>query len=71
MARVTAALVAIAFFVVFPSMVLAKQYVVGDDEGWDGNVDLQAWADCKTFKLGDVLSARTPFLCYGFMNFFL
>ncbi|KAK9910684.1 hypothetical protein M0R45_034636 [Rubus argutus] len=55
MARVTAALVAIAFFVVFPSMVLAKQYVVGDDEGWDGNVDLQAWADCKTFKLGDVL----------------
>lgn len=68
MARVTAALVAIAFFVVFPSMVLAKQYVVGDDEGWDGNVDLQAWADDKTFNLGDVLSARTPFLCYRFMN---
>ncbi|KAM5554974.1 blue copper protein-like [Rosa sericea] len=48
-------LVVIAFFVVFPSMVLAKQYVVGDDEGWDGNVDYQAWADDKTFKLGDVL----------------
>ena len=39
-------------------MVLAKQYVVGDDEGWNGNVDYQAWADDKTFKLGDVLSTR-------------
>lgn len=68
MARITAALVVIAFFVIFPSMVLAKQYVVGDDEGWDGNVDLQAWADGKTFKLGDVLSTRKPFLYYRFMN---
>ncbi|PRQ57710.1 putative cupredoxin [Rosa chinensis] len=56
MARVsTTALVVIAVFVVFPSMVLAKQYIVGDDQGWEGTVDYQAWADGKTFHVGDVL----------------
>lgn len=56
MARVSTALVVVAFFVVFPSMVLATQYVVGDDLGWDGTANYQAWADGYAFHVGDVLS---------------
>ncbi|PRQ57702.1 putative cupredoxin [Rosa chinensis] len=56
MARVTTALVVIAFSVVFPSMVLATEYVVGDDLGWDGTANYQAWADDHAFHVGDVLS---------------
>ncbi|XP_004308430.1 PREDICTED: mavicyanin-like [Fragaria vesca subsp. vesca] len=46
----TTALVVIAVLFVFPSMILAKQYVVGDDLGWDGTADYQAWADGKSFQ---------------------
>ncbi|PRQ57779.1 putative cupredoxin [Rosa chinensis] len=55
MARVSTALVLIAFFVVFPSMVLATQYVVGDDLGWNGDADYEGWVADKTFFVGDVL----------------
>ncbi|CAL9006934.1 unnamed protein product [Prunus brigantina] len=37
------------------SMVLATEYVVGDDEGWNSGVDYYAWLDGKTFYVGDVL----------------
>ncbi|KAK9910685.1 hypothetical protein M0R45_034637 [Rubus argutus] len=55
MARLSTALAVVAFFVVFPSMVLATQYVVGDDLGWDGTANYQAWADGYAFHVGDVL----------------
>ncbi|XP_050387340.1 blue copper protein-like [Argentina anserina] len=45
----------IAVFVVFPSIILAEQYVVGNDLGWDGGPDYQAWADGITFLAGDVI----------------
>ncbi|XP_040362802.1 blue copper protein [Rosa chinensis] len=62
MARVTTALVVIAFSVVFPSMVLATEYVVGDDLGWDGTANYQAWADDHAFHVGDVLSEHNVLL---------
>ncbi|KAL6128854.1 hypothetical protein ACLB2K_072207 [Fragaria x ananassa] len=55
MARVSTALVLIALVVVFPSMVLATQYVVGDGLGWSGDVNYDDWVDGKTFYVGDVL----------------
>ncbi|KAK9910683.1 hypothetical protein M0R45_034635 [Rubus argutus] len=55
MARVSTALVVVAFFVVFPSMVLATEYVVGDSLGWSGDVDYDEWAAGKSFTVGDVL----------------
>ncbi|XP_021826091.1 stellacyanin-like [Prunus avium] len=53
MARATNLLV--IALIVFPSMVLATEYVVGDDEGWNSGVDYYAWLDGKTFYVGDVL----------------
>ncbi|KAI5345349.1 hypothetical protein L3X38_013226 [Prunus dulcis] len=53
MARATD-LLAIAL-IVFPSMVLATEYVVGNDEGWNSGVNYYAWLDGKTFYVGDVL----------------
>ena len=58
----TTALVVIAVLFVFQSMILAKQYVVGDDLGWDGTADYQAWADGKSFQVGDVLCAHFFFV---------
>ena len=56
MARNTSALAVIALFVVvFPSMVLATQYIVGDDQGWDYEVDYYSWMNGKTFHVGDSL----------------
>ncbi|KAK9910682.1 hypothetical protein M0R45_034634 [Rubus argutus] len=56
MARNTSALAVIALFVVvFPSMVLATQYIVGDDQGWDSGVDYYSWMNGKTFHVGDSL----------------
>lgn len=40
--------------IVVPS-VLATEYVVGDDKGWMINVDYQAWAQGKEFRVGDKL----------------
>ncbi|KAF5470190.1 hypothetical protein F2P56_010719 [Juglans regia] len=33
----------------------AKEYVVGDEEGWNSNVDYYAWVEGKTFYVGDTL----------------
>lgn len=33
----------------------AAQYMVGDADGWSYNVDLEAWAESKTFYVGDVI----------------
>ncbi|MCL7026732.1 hypothetical protein MKW94_001397 [Papaver nudicaule] len=34
---------------------LAKEYIVGDAEGWTMNVDYTSWANGKTFAVGDSL----------------
>ena len=34
---------------VLPELVFAKEYVVGDENGWNYEVDYNAWADGKTF----------------------
>lgn len=39
----------------FPSMAMAKVYVVGDDKGWGPGVDYQTWAASKFFSVGDIL----------------
>uniref|UniRef100_A0A7N2LIJ3 Phytocyanin domain-containing protein n=2 Tax=Quercus lobata TaxID=97700 RepID=A0A7N2LIJ3_QUELO len=40
---------------VLPELVFAKEYVVGDENGWNYEVDYYAWADGKTFYVGDLL----------------
>lgn len=63
MAQNTSALALIALFVVvFPCMVLATQYIVGDDQGWTSDVDYYSWMDGKTFHVGDSLGAFLNFL---------
>uniref|UniRef100_A0A2N9HWH2 Phytocyanin domain-containing protein n=1 Tax=Fagus sylvatica TaxID=28930 RepID=A0A2N9HWH2_FAGSY len=42
-------------FLVLPALVFAKEYVVGAEAGRDSEVDYYAWADGKTFYVGDVL----------------
>ncbi|XP_061995917.1 uncharacterized protein LOC133713903 isoform X2 [Rosa rugosa] len=78
MARRSAGLVLIAFFV-FPSMVLGfTEFVVGGNDGWKaGVVDYSAWASGYTFSAGDVLDAGNYyFFCdehceYGEMKFMI
>ena len=40
---------------VLPELVFAKEYVVGDENDWNYEVDYYAWADGKTFYAGDLL----------------
>ena len=49
------ALVVIAVLLVFPSRILAGEYVVGEDLVWDGAADYQAWADSIIWQLNDAL----------------
>ncbi|XP_057251862.1 stellacyanin-like [Beta vulgaris subsp. vulgaris] len=35
-----------------------KVYIVGDDQGWNPNVDYKAWACGKTFYQGDILEFK-------------
>lgn len=42
-------------FAIFPITALAKEYIVGDADGWNSEVDYYAWLDGKTFYVGDVL----------------
>ncbi|KAK4261145.1 hypothetical protein QN277_004187 [Acacia crassicarpa] len=45
--------------VLSPSIAMAnKVYVVGDEQGWRGGVDYQAWAANKIFFVGDILVFR-------------
>lgn len=34
-------------------------YKVGDDDGWDEDVDYNTWASGKDFKVGDTLGYMT------------
>lgn len=38
-----------------PAITMATEYWVGGDKGWTLDVDYQAWAKDKTFKVGDTL----------------
>jgi hypothetical protein len=42
-------------------MVVAKDFVVGDEKGWRLGVDYQSWAANKVFHVGDTLSKLIPF----------
>ncbi|CAL9006933.1 unnamed protein product [Prunus brigantina] len=46
-------------FAIFPITALAKEYIVGDADGWNSEVDYYAWLDGKTFYVGDVLDVNS------------
>ncbi|BBH03244.1 uclacyanin 1 [Prunus dulcis] len=50
----------LATLAVFAPSVLATDYVVGDDKGWTINFDYQAWAQGKSFYVGDNLVFNYP-----------
>lgn len=41
---------------------LAVDYVVGDDAGWNLNVNYTAWAQGKVFYVGDTIGTYTKWL---------
>ena len=41
--------------VVLPTVAMAAEFTVGDDQGWTKGFDYQAWAKGKTFLVGDTL----------------
>ncbi|OWM88846.1 mavicyanin-like [Punica granatum] len=43
------------FTLLLPSIALATQHIVGDEQGWTTNFDYQAWAASKVFRVGDSL----------------
>ncbi|XP_031393887.1 mavicyanin-like [Punica granatum] len=43
------------FALLLPSIALATQHIVGDEQGWTTNFDYQAWAASKVFRVGDSL----------------
>lgn len=45
-----------------------KVYIVGDDQGWNPNVDYKAWACGKTFYQGDILG-KSSFFFHFFLIF--
>lgn len=50
---------ALAIAAAFATSTMAKDIVVGDDDGWRLNFDYQAWAQKKEFNVGDKLSKLT------------
>lgn len=44
-----------AVLILLPAITMAKDIIVGDDNGWKLNFDYQAWAKDKVFKVGDTL----------------
>ncbi|TQE12570.1 hypothetical protein C1H46_001782 [Malus baccata] len=50
----------LASLALFAPSILATDYVVGNDKGWTINFDYQAWAQGKTFYVGDNLVFNYP-----------
>ncbi|CAN6723357.1 unnamed protein product [Malus baccata var. baccata] len=50
----------LAILALFAPSILATDYVVGNDKGWTINFDYQAWAQGKTFYVGDNLVFNYP-----------
>ncbi|KAL7246844.1 hypothetical protein ACSBR2_001872 [Camellia fascicularis] len=46
--------------IIFPMIVSAKDFIVGDEKGWTTNFDYQAWAFGKDFRVGDRLVFQYP-----------
>ncbi|XP_050378246.1 blue copper protein 1b-like [Argentina anserina] len=44
-----------AIIAIFVPLVLAKEYVVGDTDGWTIGIDYDSWAKGKQFAVGDTL----------------
>lgn len=43
---------------IFAPSILAKDFVVGDAQGWTVKIDYEAWAKGKQFNVGDNLSKQ-------------
>ncbi|XP_008240517.1 PREDICTED: stellacyanin-like [Prunus mume] len=41
--------------ILLPTIAMATEFVVGDENGWKPNFDYQAWAKDKVFHVGDTL----------------
>ncbi|XP_031383388.1 stellacyanin-like [Punica granatum] len=54
-AKPTNALSVVAVLLLLIGSAFATQYIVGDDSGWNTEVDYYAWLEGKTFYVGDVL----------------
>ncbi|KAK3010284.1 hypothetical protein RJ639_011829 [Escallonia herrerae] len=52
--------ICIILAILFPAIVSAKQFIVGDGKGWTTNFDYQAWAQGKYFRVGDILVFQYP-----------
>ncbi|KAL7197972.1 hypothetical protein ACSBR2_020487 [Camellia fascicularis] len=50
----------IIIVVIFPIIVSATDFIVGDEKGWTLNFDYQAWAQGKDFRVGDKLVFQYP-----------
>ncbi|XP_028082843.1 basic blue protein-like [Camellia sinensis] len=46
--------------VIFPIIVSATDFIVGDEKGWTVNFDYQAWVRGKDFRVGDKLVFLYP-----------
>lgn len=44
-----------AILILLPAIAMAKDIIVGDNDGWKLNFDYQAWAKDKVFQVGDTL----------------
>ncbi|MFS7924088.1 putative Phytocyanin domain, cupredoxin [Helianthus anomalus] len=45
----------VATFFVLATSIYAKEYIVGDENGWKLDFDYQTWAKDKVFFVGDTL----------------
>ena len=41
--------------ILLPTIAIATEYVVGDENGWTNNVNYDDWAKDKMFNVGDKL----------------
>ncbi|KAK9927402.1 hypothetical protein M0R45_024586 [Rubus argutus] len=50
----------LAVLAIFAPSILAKDFVVGDEQGWTVKIDYEAWAKGKQFNVGDNLLFKYP-----------
>ena len=71
MARITAVISIIALLVLLPAGMEATQYIVGDADGWNSDVDYYSWMDGKTFHVGDSLGGACPIFLLSVLHAFI
>lgn len=52
----------LAVLAIFAPSIWAKDFVVGDEQGWTVKIDYEAWTKGKQFNVGDNLSKQTTSL---------